>query len=139
MKVLITGPRSELTKDLKLPHMHLEYDLEDLPKKGETIILNGGMGYTVKDIMWWVKGPENDDYWATDRDYSVTAEHEIVHVVVEPRDHKGIDLYAEGMAAGKKQAAADLERIVAMVSKAGDATVAAAVRGWLEEAKEGTK
>jgi hypothetical protein len=133
MKAVITGPRRGLTSKLELPYLHLEVEYEDLPKVGETIIVNSGSSYTVKNIMWWVQGPENEDYWHFDGDYNAEARHEIVHIDVEPADMKGHDLYGEGKAAGRREAARDLARIVEIARKAGDTTVSAMTQGWLRE------
>ncbi len=59
MKVIITGPASGLTKDGKLPHLHLEVVMDELPRPGEIIILNDGASYTVQYVMRWIDTRED--------------------------------------------------------------------------------
>lgn len=137
MKAVITGPRSGLTEKLTLPHMHIEVDLEELPKKGQVIILNGGGSYYVKDIMWWITGPENDAYWSRDQDYDVEGEFQTVHVTVEPDNRPERYGYPAGVTAGTKagrQAVlTELRAFVAVVAAAeGDYNRLGMIQAWLE-------
>jgi hypothetical protein len=141
MRVLISGPRSRYDEDGKLSHLHIELDLEELPKKGETIILNSGGSYVVTDIMWWVNGPENEAYWSRG-DYSTTeGRYQICHINVEPSDYRRQTYTMDGMRregyeAGQKAAARELASRLLELAKAGEQfstpqTQLAVVAGWL--------
>jgi hypothetical protein len=142
MKVLISGPRRGLTEDRKFPHLHIEVDLEELPKKGETIILNSGSGYVVTDVMWWVDGPENEAYWTYDSDYETTeGKYQIAHVNVEPSDYRK-QAYTmdaarrEGYASGRAAATRELRQRLAAAERAGltaPEMTMAAVLTWMAE------
>ena len=103
MKAVITGPRSGLDEDLNLPYMHIELDLEELPKRGDVIILNSGGSYYVKNIMWWVDGPENEAYWSMKGDYNVEGQYQVVHIDVEPDNRPDRYGYPAGLEEGKKR------------------------------------
>ena len=62
--------------------------MEELPKRGDVIILNSGGSYYVRNIMWWVDGPENDAYWSRTEDYEVEGQYQIVHIDVEPDNRR---------------------------------------------------
>jgi hypothetical protein len=134
MKTLITGPRSGLTDERELPWMHIELELEELPKRGDVIILNSGGSYYVKNIMWWVDGPENDAYWNRTQDYEVEGQYQVVHIDVEPdnrREHYG---YPAGLEDGKKQGGetflAELRSMVGLAKSAGGLDL---VDAWLSK------
>lgn len=142
MRVLISGPRSGLTEKLELPHLHIELDLEELPKKGETIILNNGNSYVVTDIMWWVDGPEDESYWDHNSDYDTTeGRYQTCHISVEPSGYRN-EIYTmdgarkEGFEAGRKSAVRELASRLLELTKAGEEfstpqTQLAVVAGWL--------
>lgn len=123
MKAVITGPRSGLTEDLKLPHMHIEVDLEELPKPGEVIIVNSGSSYYVKYVMWWIDGPENEAYWSRTQDYDVQGSYQIAHIVVDTDNRRERWGYPAGVEDGRKQGGeeflAELRKLVDLASSAG--------------------
>lgn len=130
MKAVITGLRSGLSApDFATGALHLDVDLEELPKPGEHIILNSGSAYVVESVMWWVQGPENDDYWAKG-DYRETAEFEAVHVNVRPADIAGHDLYADGRARGRRDAAADLVSLLKLTEQVDGGALRSVVTEW---------
>ena len=137
MKVLITGPRSGLTDELELPWMHIELELEELPKRGDVIILNSGGSYYVKNIMWWVDGPENDAYWSRTQDYRVKGQYQIVHIDVEPDNRRERYGYPAGLADGKKRGGeeffAELRSLVDLSQSAGIGDGLRLIDTWLAE------
>lgn len=104
MKAVITGPRHRLTaENLEFSWMHIELDLEELPKRGDVIILNSGSSYYVTNIMWWVDGPENDAYWSQTGDYEVEGRYQVVHIDVQPDDRREYYGYPAGLEDGRKR------------------------------------
>ena len=139
MRVLVSGPRHGLTANLKLPHLHVELDLEELPKRGDVMILNSGSSYTVTDIMWWFDGPENNDYWDYDADYRTNeGRFQTVHIMVDP-DRKPRNYPAEaaerGYATGRASAVSELSGRIAELRTgmhADPEIVLAVVESWLK-------
>jgi hypothetical protein len=123
MKAVISGPRSNLTADLHLPFMHIELELEELPKRGDVIILNSGSPYYVTNIMWWVDGPENEAYWSHG-DYRTDAgRYQVVHITVEPDNRRKNYGYPAGLEDGKVQGGdqflTELRELVCLAQDAG--------------------
>lgn len=140
MKAVITGPRSSMSDDLERGWMHIEIDLEELPRYGQTMILNSGGSYIVTDIMWWIDGPENDAYWSHTADYNVQGQFQTVHVVVEPAGPGGLRNSAytmagarrEGQEQGKADAVRQLQGRLDELDGMPDVVRLAVVTGWLK-------
>lgn len=117
MKALITGPRSPmgLYPDKELPYLSLETEFEELPKVGETIIINDGGSVVVKSIMWWVDGPADHPalYSFNGGTYDGEGTAKAVHITVEPEGWSR-DLYAEGREKGRTEALEAFERALSL-------------------------
>ena len=121
MKVTISGPRRTYTEPWGW--MHIELELEELPKIGEVIILNDGSSYYVTNIMWWIQGPRNEAYWSMgEDDYRVEGSYEAAGITVEPDNRRECYGYPAGLEDGRVQGAdeflAELRGLVDLTKRA---------------------
>lgn len=141
MKALITGPRSRSSApDHELPYLHLEVELEELPKVGETIIVNDGNSVVVNSIMWWVDGPDTPEaYSFNGGTYEGAAVQKVVHVNVLPPDWPSDHPYDAGKKAGRREAAQALGELLGYLRAVADAKVLhAAVTEWVKREEGAT-
>jgi len=104
MRAIIAGPRSRITADdPNMGWMHIELELEELPKRGDVIILNSGNSYYVTNIMWWVDGPENAAYWARGDYRTSEGRYQTVRINVEPDNRRDRYGYQAGLEDGQKR------------------------------------
>ena len=94
-----------MTADLEMGWMHIELNLEELPKVGEIIILNDGSSYYVTNVMWWVDGPQNEAYWARGDYRTDEGRFQTVNISVEPDNRRERYGYPAGIEDGKIQGA----------------------------------
>jgi hypothetical protein len=140
MRVIISGPRRLPSRDNPRdpwPHMHVELDMPELPAVGEHITLNSGSGFTVRRRIFYVEGPETDKYYGWDSPYDTDqGTFDVVYLDVLPDGYDEPFTYdkaiAEGTVRGHEQAAAEVEKLLALSSSPGvDANSALAMlRAW---------
>lgn len=138
MKVVITGPRAHSAPpDYELPYLHLETEMEHLPRVGDKIIINDGNSVVVENIMWWVDGPDTPESYRLDGMYEGEGQLKTIHLQVLPPDWSRLDPYPEGVKAGRAAMADELVsalEILAPMTDAGE--LRAALKTWALRAGE---
>jgi hypothetical protein len=140
MRVIISGPKRMPNRnrpDDPWPHMHVELDMPAVPAEGERITLNGGATVIVRRRFWYVQGPENQAWFDLDARYDTDqAVAEVVYLDVLPSEYDQPftpdKMHAEGKAAGHEQAAAEVEKLLALAAAPGvdPASGLAMLRAW---------
>jgi hypothetical protein len=149
VKALITGPRShgqlvvEETSPgvdhprFELPYLNLETEFEELPKAGEHIIINDGNSVTVKQVMWWVDGPDTPEAYSFNGGmYEGEGVCKGIHILVEAEPPYEIP-YDAGVKAGRKSAANDLDHLLALLHNVQDGnTMHGVLAEWIKKELE---
>lgn len=90
MKMRIIGPQNTLrmAPDQDFHFLGIDLDLPDVPKEGQSIVLDGGSVYVVTDVTWFIDTEAGDnDALAEKKD--TPGRLDLIHVAVKPKEAMG--------------------------------------------------